>query len=405
MNSIRVIVQKKKCVSCGACNINCPNDAINFIYSKKEERYLPHINKQKCNNCGLCRKMCPKFNEHCDDLLLGNSLANYLAYSIDNKVREEATSGGVVNSIVRYLVENKYVDAAFIVSKSDNEIESDVKVITLTNISEMKNKPRNYASRYVTVPLLKAITLDYEKIAIVGTPCQIHASTLLACEYRKRIVFRIGIACSAGLSYEATKQYKHLLKMEKGSIYYRGKGWPGKNSLYSGDEKIEVDHLGSLFERMYSSQIFKLRGCRTCNDQFASMSDISVCDYWDDEEKRNEKIGKSCVIVRNKNALNIWEELINQQYVNISKSLSNKEVIRTQRYVLVSKKNYKSFWIRCYYKIVDIFVSLKIYKLFNFFEYEFLSRIYGKILVLVGRKYEDIRCQVNEKKNKEDYEK
>lgn len=41
------------CISCGACESECPTDAI----SEGEERYV--IDPEKCIDCGSCADVCP----------------------------------------------------------------------------------------------------------------------------------------------------------------------------------------------------------------------------------------------------------------------------------------------------------------------------------------------------------
>jgi ferredoxin len=42
-----------KCISCGACEQECPVGAI----SQGDERYV--IDKEKCIECGACQAVCP----------------------------------------------------------------------------------------------------------------------------------------------------------------------------------------------------------------------------------------------------------------------------------------------------------------------------------------------------------
>lgn len=48
-----MIVNKDKCLSCGACASMCPVGAISMKSGKAE------INKKKCIKCGACRDICP----------------------------------------------------------------------------------------------------------------------------------------------------------------------------------------------------------------------------------------------------------------------------------------------------------------------------------------------------------
>ncbi|MFV0516484.1 MAG: DUF362 domain-containing protein [Aminipila sp.] len=46
-------IDGKKCVGCGSCKRNCPEDAIN----RGSEFYI--VNKDKCVGCGICITKCP----------------------------------------------------------------------------------------------------------------------------------------------------------------------------------------------------------------------------------------------------------------------------------------------------------------------------------------------------------
>lgn len=48
-----VVVNKKKCISCGGCVSVCPVMAL-----KLKDRY-PNCDFSKCVNCGACVRFCP----------------------------------------------------------------------------------------------------------------------------------------------------------------------------------------------------------------------------------------------------------------------------------------------------------------------------------------------------------
>lgn len=193
-------------------------------------------------------------------------------------------------------------------------------------------------------------------------------------------IFKIGITCSGGMSYKATEEYKRSQGLKISAMYYRGDGWPGKNCLLSSNKTIESDHQGSLFERMFSSQIFKNPGCRNCRDHFAENADISFCDFWDRREMSVEKEGNSCVITRNERLEGIFSKLQDEGYVEIVRELNEKEVINSQYQVLLAKKGdireKKQF--RLFMRVVDYIFKHRIYKLFSI-------RIYKKFCTYYNR--------------------
>lgn len=48
-----IMVDEKKCISCGACISICPVNAIKFVKGKAQ------INPKKCIKCGSCAQFCP----------------------------------------------------------------------------------------------------------------------------------------------------------------------------------------------------------------------------------------------------------------------------------------------------------------------------------------------------------
>lgn len=47
------MVDKTKCIGCGACASICPAGAIKLVDGKAE------IDKAKCKKCGSCQNFCP----------------------------------------------------------------------------------------------------------------------------------------------------------------------------------------------------------------------------------------------------------------------------------------------------------------------------------------------------------
>lgn len=183
------------------------------------------------------------------------------------------------------------------------------------------------------------------------------------------------------MSYKATEQYKKLQNMPMSKMFYRGDGWPGKNCLISNGKSMQFDHLGSLFERMFSSQIFKNPGCRECRDHFAEHAEISFCDFWNAEERRTESEGNSCVIIRSKRACEYFDRMLESGFVEVVRNLNENEVTETQMLVLKAKKGrlHDSKRYSIFIKIIDFIYKNNLYERFGIREYNRFCRFYQKL--------------------------
>lgn len=383
MDNVRLVLMEKRCMSCGGCSSVCPTDAIRMVYREQEGFFRPVIEEAVCVGCGRCMKVCPAEHQE-NTALIGEYCDLYLAHSKNIDVRHGATSGGVINTLVRYLLDINLVEAVVMAGySSDSPIEAEPYILTRSDINDLEQNPRDFASRYVTVPVLSKIkeVNNMKSIAVVGTSCQINALKLMGSRTLTSI-FRIGITCSGGMSYKATTEYKRVQHLQSAKMFYRGDGWPGKNCLITKDKCKSANHSGSLFERMFSSQIFKNPGCRYCKDYFAENADISFCDFWNKSELSQEHEGNSCVIARSKLAQELMQKMQNDNYIEVVRKLSETEIESTQMHVLKAKKGdpHQISSYRHFLKVIDFVFEHGIYKLFGLKTYQLFCRKYSEIM-------------------------
>ena len=183
------------------------------------------------------------------------------------------------------------------------------------------------------------------------------------------------------MSYLATTEFKRIRNAQTAKVFYRGGGWPGSNSLLTDQECLSSEHTGSLFERMFSSQIFKNSGCRYCKDHFAENANVSFCDFWDKEEMDTEHEGNSCIIVRSEQAYRFIKAMAIDDYIQIVRELSEVEIEAGQMSVLRVKKGTpeKLLSYRLFMMIKEFIFSHKLYRLFGFKTYKYICRVYNKI--------------------------
>ena len=111
INSVAQTVKNNLCISCGVCAMVCSKKVITFKF--KNGIFSPVIN-DKCTQCGNCLKICPGVNVDFkvlysdrkipDNIFTGNDLGAYIIYSLDEKIRINGTSGGVISNLIYLLL-------------------------------------------------------------------------------------------------------------------------------------------------------------------------------------------------------------------------------------------------------------------------------------------------------------
>lgn len=385
-NSVDKIL-KKSCYKCGMCYAACPMDAIEMQANPNTGFFDFTMNSQLCVDCGKCKTGCPAAEPiHTTGNSIGNYRALALLHSADTAVRQFSTSGGAVNAFVRYLIESRQIDSALMLKEnSSSDFECEVVEITAENVHCLLDEPRSFASRYVAYPVLSALkNKKGKRLAIVGTPCQIKAVS--KSDFAKH-VFKIGIACSGAVSYQATKILKEKLNAPQHRLYYRGDGWPGKNTLILGEHVLEKAHTQSYFEKMFSSGIYKNKACWNCDDQFATAADISFFDFWNEREMKTETIGNSAAIIRSEQANTYLQEAVQQGYIEIQQTISGKEAVASQTFPLLLKEKQlgKKFPLNLYLSFLRLIQTTKLYRCIPLKKYPIFSKLLHKFVNITKR--------------------
>ena len=140
-------------------------------------------------------------------------------------------------------------------------------------------------------------------------------------------------------------------------------------------------HNGSLFERMFSSQIFKNPGCRGCKDHFAEQAEISFCDFWNAEERKTESEGNSCVIIRSARADEYFNKMQKLGFIEVVRDLDEKEVADTQMHALKAKKGklHSSIRYHVFTKAIDYVFAHNLYERLGIREYNYFCKFYRKL--------------------------
>lgn len=317
--TIDIVKNSNICVSCGTCAVVCPKKCIQ--YNKQGGIYVPAINEKECIKCGLCYKMCPSIDfdyldiyqkssfQTPEDLYTGNVINCYTAYCKDPKMIKSATSGGVIVTIIRKLLQEKKYDCAFLADSFN--FDSQVQANRYDGILEYEDICK---SKYVFVSQERTIKyiLEHrdEKIILVGTPCFFHAFQKVVVSYslNRDNYFMIGLFCDKSLSYNFIEYFEDVVvKKSIKKLYFRNKeagGWPGNIQVVNDNgEKV----IFPAQKRMEVKDYFCPERCLYCMDKLNQFSDISVGDNYTGLNSRKE--GSSCIIVRTNRGVDILENV------------------------------------------------------------------------------------------------
>jgi len=326
--NVEKIIKNNICAGCGTCAGICPNNAIEMKINEKGF-FIPFINKKKCTQCGLCSKVCPQINrESFDELnkfifgkspqdkVIGDHINCYTCYSTDEKLRFEASSGGMITQILITAIEEGIINGALVtrMKKDDPLIPEPFIARTKEEIIEAMG------SKYCPVPLNIMIrkilsSKNDEKFAVVGLPCHItgiRKAEMLNPNLKKKVILHLGLLCGGVKSFFGTEYILSQIGLKKTDIKnlkYRGNGWPGylQIQLNNGTEQCipfsSLLYYGGMFGILFTN-----RTCVFCKDHISMLSDISFGDAHH-LEKIDTK-GKSLVIVRTKKGDTLMKDLL-----------------------------------------------------------------------------------------------
>jgi coenzyme F420 hydrogenase subunit beta len=267
------------CVGCASCVVTCPIGCLDYIDGR------PVLSKE-CSSCGICARICPRYKsswpelehlifnrERRPDEEFGVYRRMVIARTRDKKIREVCQDGGVVTSLLLYALENEIIDGAAV---SGTDPEKPLMAIPRLATSE-EELIASAGTRYTYSPNLFAfkegVDLRKERIAFVGTPCQILAirkiQALPLNRFAKRLNITVGVFCSECFSYEglANKLIKEELGISPGKV--KRMNIKGKLIISTVDGDVKSVPLKEA--KKYANSCVN-----SCPDFSAELADISV---------------------------------------------------------------------------------------------------------------------------------
>lgn len=340
------LANKDICTGCTACMNICPKQCISMKQDNSGFEY-PEINTSQCIDCGKCENCCPVLNEKGRYVLP----LVFAAYSLNESMRMESSSGGVFSEIAKNILGKKGIVYGAVYNENF-EIEH----IAIKNTHDLlKLRGAKYAqSRLGTT--YRDILGDLSSgqfVLFSGTPCQVAGLKMfLKKDYDN--LFCVDFVCHGVPSPMVWKEYIKYRMREDGenkiplAINLRNKktGWSkyGYSNVfqYAEGRVHSIKSSDSLFMKLFVGDYINRKSCASCFFKgYGRISDITLGDFWgiwDIAPEMDDDKGTSLVLVQSDRGKRIWSEIKEKM---VTKEVSLEEASKENSSILVSSASDK----------------------------------------------------------------
>jgi coenzyme F420 hydrogenase subunit beta len=339
------ILEADLCTSCGLCVAVCPKGLISFT---DESVPLPHLMlttvyeiADACGSCTMCSDICPGYDTgalESDQRLFGRARSveerwtgiyqeTFQLTTKDEEVLERVAAGGAGTTLAIVALQEKLVDAMIVVGR-----EEERPWIPQAYLTDSVEKVIECAqSSYCVTPNLQLLAdAPYERIGIIGVPCQIqgiqkllnNSDDLRFADMAKKIVFTMEVACASSTSRAGTEhlitnmlgvELKDVVKMR-----YREGKYPGQFMV---ETKDGIEHYLPFYKLVEEFKKFKTFRCLSCPDWWSGVADISISDgdpnIFDSSKNEVSPRPTSTVMVRTDFGKQLIELAREKEYVDL----------------------------------------------------------------------------------------
>lgn len=306
------LADHNRCTGCGACASGCPRDAITMERDKEGFAY-PAVDLDACVHCGHCTAVCPALETRRP----GPLPAVFAAWSGNDEVRKDSTSGGVFSVLAEYILESGGVvfGAAF----------DDKQHLRHTACFRKEELWRLRGAKYVQSDLGQTYrevkkALETRQVLFTGTPCQVDGlyrylggrpENLTTCD----------LVCHGVPSPGVWEDMARSIERRKGkslqAVRFRNKvtGWQDSHfTTVFDDGSVDSAPLFSTeYGRAFGRALFLRPSCYHC--AYTSMTrvgDFTLGDFWGlkpDELPEQQEKGVSLLLVNTPHGSHLFDQL------------------------------------------------------------------------------------------------
>ena len=300
--------QRDLCVGCGACVDLCPYFK---NYKGKTAMLFPCTLPE-----GRCHAYCPKVEVDLDELSSslwgkpydGSPLSNYqeiLAARAGEKMEKGAfQAGGTVSALMAFALKTSLIDAAVLTAREDM-------VAVPRLVTRAEDVAECAATKYTAAPTISALNRGakngFQRIGVVGTPCQVTAVAQMRTnplgreEFTDPVALVVGLFCTWALD---TRQLIAFLSERVDISRVRRMDIPPPPAevlvLETGKERVEIplNEIRPLIPK----------ACHICPDMTSEWSDVSVGEL-------EGKPGWNTLIIRTEKGARLVKDAVSAGYL------------------------------------------------------------------------------------------
>lgn len=330
INKLRSVIKSGLCNRCGSC-VGLSEGKIIFV--NKTKKYLPKIIIEPDEELSrriwqACSGKDFDFNYYKEQIFsengnfhryIGSYQNIYIGHCLSTDVRNRAASGGILSSILIWLLENNYINGAVVLGMSDEEPWMNKPFIATSREEIIKAAQSKYTISSVN-EILPEMAAFKGKLAYVGLPGQVQSIRKLQ-QLKDPIVqnikYIIGpfygntLHFSSIISFLRSHGEKNYTQIKK--LNFRHGEWPGNMHIEMQNGKvIEMPK----FHANYLIPFHIMKNSLLCSDLSNEFTDISGGDAWAPVYEERGK-GFSLVISRSQIGQDILDKMLKDGVIHL----------------------------------------------------------------------------------------
>lgn len=312
------LASEERCTGCTACQNVCPKKCIEMKSDINGFLY-PNVEKQStCIECNQCENICPIIHKKNNEY---RSVA-YAAFSKNENLREESSSGGIFSEIAMQILSQ---DGVVYGAAYDEQFE--VKHCCIDRAEDLwKLRGAKYAQSNLDsiFPDVLGKLQNGKKVLFSGTPCQVAGlKAFLRKEYAN--LYLVDFICHGVPSPMAWKAYIEYRTRNDANgklpiaVNLRSKvtGWSryqySNVFQYEDGKTYSVKSSDSLFMKLFVGDSISRPSCENCQFKgYHRDSDITLGDFWgiwDIAPEMDDNKGTSAVLIQSAKGADLWNTI------------------------------------------------------------------------------------------------